>query len=37
MDIIGAHQERDKIWMELSAVSDQPLANSLFGMPFAES
>jgi hypothetical protein len=35
--IISAHPETNTFWMELSAVSEQQSANTLFLMPFAES
>jgi hypothetical protein len=32
-----AHPEKDKFWVELSAVSDQLSANSLLSLPYVES
>jgi len=37
LDLYSVHPETTNFWMELSAVSDQQSANTLFLMSFAES
>jgi hypothetical protein len=37
VELFSVHPETTNFWMELSAVSDQQSANTLFLMPFAES